>query len=114
MPDNAESLIAALYVVSSICVSSIGIPQTISLWKRRNQHDGLQPFRFLWVLLMGALCIGMTYRALVWIDLSLFDQYYMGPIAVRWPLEVVIAWFLTAASLFAAGLYWRTRKGVRL
>lgn len=113
MPESAEGVIALLYAVSAVCVSSIGIPQTVSLYRRRNLKDGLQPFRFLWVLLMGALCVGMSYRALVWIDLALFDQRFMGPIAIRWPVEVVIAWLITAASIFSAALYWRTRRDER-
>lgn len=112
MPESAEGVIALLYAVSALSVSSIGIPQTISLYRRRHQKDGLHAFRFLWVLLMGALCIGMTYRALVWVDLAAFDQWFMGPIAIRWPIEVVIAWLITAASIFSAGLYYRTRGEV--
>lgn len=114
MPDQAEGVVACLYLVSAICVSLVGIPQTISLWRRRHEHDGLQPFRLLWVLLMGSLCLGMTYRALVWIDLAVFDQAWMGPIARRWPAEVVIAWLITTASMFSAALYWRTRHGLKL
>lgn len=113
MPDQAEGVIALLYAVSAVCLSSIGIPQTISLWRRRNVKDGLHPFRVMWVLLMGALCLAMGYRALVWIDLALFDQHYMGAIGVRWPVEVGIAWLITVASIFSTGLYWRTRKGWR-
>ena len=109
MPDEAEATIALLYMVSAVAVSSIGIPQTLSLLRRWQSGDGLQLFRFLWVLVMGALCLGTTYRALVWIDLAVFDQAVMGPIARRWPVEVGIAWFVTGASLFSAWLYWRTR-----
>lgn len=113
MPDSAENWIALLYAVSAVAVSSIGIPQTISLFTRWRSGDGLQLFRFLWVLLMGALCLGTTYRALVWVDIALFDQYYMGPIAERWPIEVGIAWTVMSASVFAAVLYWRTRSEAR-
>lgn len=113
MPDQAEAFIAALYAVSAVCVSSIGIPQTVSLVRRWRSGDGLHLFRLLWVLFMGALCLGTTYRALVWIDLSLFDQAVMGPIARRWPVEVGVACAVTAASVFAAWLYWRTRKEAR-
>lgn len=110
MPASAEAVIAALYAVSALAVSSIGIPQTVSLIRRWRSGDGLQLFRALWVVLMGALCIGTTYRALVWVDLSLFDQSWMGPIAVRWPIEVSIAWVVTTATVFASWLYYRTRK----
>lgn len=113
MPESAEAVIAALYAVSAVCVSSIGIPQTLALVRCWRSGDGLQLFRVLWVLLMGALCIGTTYRALVWVDLSVFDQAVMGPIARRWPLEVSIAWVIFGASLFSAWLYWRTRKEAR-
>lgn len=113
MPDLAEATIALLYAASAVCVSSIGIPQTLSMFLRWRSGDGLQLFRFLWVLLMGALCLGTTYRAMVWVDLAVFDQAFMGPIAVRWPIEVGIAWLVFAASCFAAWLYWRTRKEIR-
>lgn len=113
MPESAEAVIAVLYAVSAVCVSSIGIPQTVSLVRRWRSGDGLGLFRFLWVLLMGALCLGTTYRAMVWVDLSLFDQAVMGPIAVRWPIEVSIAWIIFAASLFSCWLYWRTRSEAR-
>lgn len=109
MPAEAEALIAALYTVSAVAVSSIGLPQTISLFRRWRSGDGLHLFRFLWVLLMGALCLGMLYRAAVWVDLAAFDQLWMGPLAQRWPLEVGIALLVTFASLFAAWLYWHTR-----
>lgn len=114
MPENAEALIAVLYALSAVAVSSIGIPQTLSLFRRWSSGDDLHLFRILWILLMGALCLGTTYRALVWVDLAAFDQAYMGPIARRWPLEVGIAWLVFTASCFASWLYWRTRKGVGL
>ena len=113
MPASAEAVIALFYAVSAVAVSSVGIPQTLSLWKRRHDHDGLQRFRALWVLLMGALCMGTLYRAAVWVDLAVFDQWWMGPIAQRWPIEVAISWMVMLASLFAAGLYWVTRKDQR-
>lgn len=109
MPNEAEAVIALLYIVSACAVSSIGIPQTWALFRRWRSGDGLNLFRFLWVLLMGALCLGTGYRALVWIDLAVFDQWFMGPIARRWPVEVGIAWVVTGASVFASWLYWRTR-----
>lgn len=105
-------MIALLYLVSACAVSSIGIPQTLALVRRWRSGDGLNLFRFLWVMLMGALCLGTTYRALVWIDLAVFDQVWHGPIARRWPVEVAIAWLVTGASLFAAWLYWHTRGEV--
>lgn len=110
MPPSAEAMIALFYAVSAVAVSSVGVPQTAALWRRRHEPDGLQRFRALWVLLMGSLCLGMVYRAAVWIDLAAFDQAWMGPIARRWPLEVAISWLVMLASLFAAGLYWVTRK----
>lgn len=109
MPPEAETVIAVLYMVSAVAVSSIGIPQTMSLLRRWRSGDGLNLFRALWVLLMGALCLGTGYRALVWLDIAAFDQAYLGPIARRWPLEVGISLLVTSASLFAAWLYWRTR-----
>lgn len=109
MPHEAEATIAVLYMVSAVAVSSIGIPQTLALVRRWQSGDGLNLFRFLWVLLMAALCLGTTYRALVWVDIAVFDQVVMGPIAQRWPLEVGISVIVTGASLFASWLYWRTR-----
>lgn len=109
MPGEAEAVIAALYLVSACAVSSIGIPQTLALLRCWRCGDGLNSFRFLWVLLMGAMCFGTTYRAMVWIDLAVFDQAFLGPISQRWPLEVAIAWVVTGASVFASWLYWHTR-----
>lgn len=113
MPPEAETLIALLYVVTAVCVSSIGIPQTISLFRRRRQQDGLQLFRVLWVLIMAALCVLAISRAALWLDIRLFDQAWLGTIAVRWRMEAAIAAIVAVSSVYSAALYWRTRAEAR-
>lgn len=109
MPPEAENVIACGYLVMLIALASIGIPQTMSLYHYRTHPDGLQPYRVLWVVIMGAFSFLGLNRTIIWSDLAWFDQSYLGPIAVRWPWEVLTSIGAAAASLYAAALYWHTR-----
>lgn len=113
MPSEAEAVIAMLYTVAAMAFSSVGIPQTFALFSHLRSGDGLNLFRLMWVLVLGVLCLGLLYRAAVWVDLAAFDQLWMGPLAQRWPLEVAIAGLIAIGSLYLAWLYWHTRKEQR-
>lgn len=113
MPAWAEALVAGLYTFAAAAFSSVGIPQTISLFRRLHSGDGLNLFRLMWVIVLGALCLGLVYRAALWVDISVFDQQIMGPISQRWPFEVAISAVIAVAALYLAWLYWRTRKDQR-
>lgn len=110
MPGWAEAVIALLYTVATVGFSSVGVPQTISLLVRLWSGDGLNLFRLMWVVVLGSLCLGLIYRAAIWVDLAVFDQAWLGPLAQRWPLEVLIAALVAVGSLYLSWLYWRTRK----
>lgn len=110
MPDEVAAIITGLLALSTLCALRVGIPQFLLLVKRWPRMDDLQPFRLLWVLLMGALVAGTGWRSIVWADLTFADQAWFGPIAERWPVDLAITVLIAVACAFAAGLYEITQR----
>lgn len=112
-PAEALDVTTLVWGVAALAALSIAIPQAIMLIRLRNVRDSLWPFRVMSVLLFGALGVAMTRNVAVWADVAYFDQRYLGPIAVRWPLDLGIALTIMLACLWAAGLYSKVQREER-
>ncbi len=109
---QAIDLTALIWAVAMAATLSIAVPQAILLVRMRKRRDRLSPFRIMSATLFGSLGVAMARNVAVWTDLAFFDQQYLGPIARRWPLDLVLALLVMAACIYAAGLYQRVQREV--
>lgn len=110
MPPEVEIIMTGLLALSTLCALRVGIPQLALMVRHRATWGKLQPFRLLWVLLMGAFVAGTGYRCLVWADLTFADQRWLGTIDRRWPADLAIAVLVFVACVWAAVLYEVTQR----
>lgn len=112
-PDDAITATTVFWGVAAIAALIIAVPQAWLLIRTSLHRDRLWRFRGMSTLLFGSLGLAMGRNVAVWADLAFFDQYYLGPIATRWPLDLVIAALITLACVLAAFLYIQTQQEVR-
>lgn len=109
--DAAGLATALLYVGTALFFWRVGLPQLAAFVANGpTSLRGLQPLRLMSSVVFGSCGWFFLWRAAVWFDLVLADQATLGPIAVRWRTELVIALAAFLAAMYASWLYDRYQR----
>jgi len=105
MPEWVSTGITGAFGLAALMALSVAIPQLLLVPRLVWRHDPILPYTISTVLWTSAVGLACFWRFLVFIDLSYFDQEYMGTIDSRWPIEVLLAGYLVGAVGYATVLY---------
>lgn len=111
-PDEALTVITVFWGIAAVASLIIAVPQSILLVQTSHRRDKLWPFRLMSVLLFGSLGVAMGRNVAVWADLAFADQAYLGALATRWPLDLILAALIMLACVLAALLYVQVQREV--
>ena len=112
-PDDALALTTLFWLVAAIAALTIAVPQAILLVRTAVHRDPLWWFRLKTTLLFGSLGVALGRNVAVWADYAFFGQRYLGTIAQRWAMDLVLAAAIMLACVLAAILYAQTQHEVR-
>lgn len=108
--EQAVDLTTLLWALAAIPSLGIALAQAYLLVKMRRARDRLWQYRVMGTLLFGSLGVAMGRNVVVWADLAFFEQRLLGPIAVRWPLDLALAFLIMLACLWSGALYVREQR----
>ncbi len=108
VPERVLTSIVVAFAVASLAALSVAVPQSILLVRLLMARDPIAPYTLKTVAWTGTIGVAFAWRCIVFIDFTYFDQYYLGTIEDRWPVESIMAFALTAAVIYGAALYHRT------
>jgi hypothetical protein len=108
MPERVLASIVVAFAIASLAALSVAIPQSVLLIRLIRARNGIVPYTLQTVAWTSTIGVAFAWRCIVFIDFTYFDQYYLGTIEDRWPIESVMAFLLAAAVIYGAALYHRT------
>lgn len=108
--DQAVDLTTLIWAFAAVPSLGIALAQAILLIRMRHSRDRLWPYRVMCTLLFGSLGVAMGRNVAVWADLAFFEQFYLGPISRRWPIDLALALLIMVSCLWAGALYLREQR----